>query len=97
MSTTKTDENPQPPLAVTPGSVILAPDWHPLAHIDAFILACGWTYEPEGFVPPESWREPIALHHGGGRHWRREHAAQFCIQYHESYGWALSPNDGGEP
>lgn len=73
-------------------SVTLAPDWHPLAHIDAFLLACGWTHGPEGFVPPEKWQEPIALHNGGGRHWRREHAAAFCIVYHERAGIPMSPN-----
>lgn len=64
-------------------STTLAPDWHPLAHIDAFILACGWTHELEGFVPPESWREAIALQHGRGLHWKREHAVQFCVRYYE--------------
>jgi hypothetical protein len=68
---------------VTNESIRLAPDWHPLAHIDQFILACGWTHDGEGFVCPEQWAEAIAIRHGRGKHWRREHAIQFCVRYHE--------------
>lgn len=71
-------------------SVTLAPDHHPLAHIDNFILACGCTHEKEGFVPPEKWQEAIRLRHGGGRHWRREHAVQFCVRYYEHLGFQVN-------
>jgi hypothetical protein len=69
----------------------LAPDWHPLAAIDQFILACGWTHDGKGFVPPLDWQEAIAIRHGGGigkdaSHWKREHAVQFCVRYHEQEG-----------
>ncbi|MEI6036154.1 MAG: hypothetical protein WCS65_17960 [Verrucomicrobiae bacterium] len=70
--------------------VMLAPDWHPINCIDEFILACGWTWESGGFIPPESWVEKIAIRYGLGRHWSRCMAAQFCIQYYEE-GHAAIP------
>lgn len=33
---------------------------------------------------PESWRDAIAIHHGRGLHWKREHAIQFCVRYYET-------------
>ncbi len=79
-------------------SITLAPEWHPLTMIDQFILDCGWTHTPEGFVPPEKWREPIAREHGGGLHWKREHAIQFCVRYHEvcgfNQGWHAMASKG---
>lgn len=78
--------------------VTLAPDWHPLNCIDEFILACGWTWEPGGFVPPESWVEKIAPRYGYGRHWSRTMAAQFCIQYYqEGHAKIPWPNVQSEP
>lgn len=64
-------------------SIKLAPQWHPLSQIDNFILACGWTHDDEGFVPPEKWRKAIASKFGGGLHWNRENAARFCVNYYE--------------
>lgn len=72
-------------------SYTLVPDYHPLAIIDQFILSCGWTNDGKGFIPPEEWREAIAIRHGGGLHWRREHAVQFCVKYHEQCGIPIKP------
>lgn len=67
-------------------SYTLVPDYHPLATVDQFILACGWTNDGNGFIPPSSWKEAIAIQHGGGDHWKREYAVQFCVKYHEKFG-----------
>ena len=69
--------------APTDCSIALAADWHPLSAIDNFILACGWTHDGHGFIPPAEWVEPIRVSHGYGPHWRREYAVQFCIRYYE--------------
>jgi len=62
----------------------LFPNWHPLAHIDNFIMACGWTHDGEGFVPPDAWREAMSVNLDSGTHWRRDQAASLCIQYLEA-------------
>jgi hypothetical protein len=74
----------------------IAPDWHPLAAIDNFILACGWTHEQNGFKAPEGWRDALAVHFGAGLHFSREVAAKLCIQYHEKAGISFAPNDQNE-
>jgi hypothetical protein len=57
-------------------SLALAPDWHPLAWIDNYLLARGWTNDGAGWLPPERYRDEIAIVAGHGR-FRRGLALHF--------------------
>lgn len=65
----------------------MAPDWHPLAWVDEWLLAAGWTPDGDkGFIPPREWREPIAIRYGHGKHYGRQMATCLTIAYYENRG-----------
>jgi len=45
----------------------LAPAWNPLAHIDEYLLARGWTNDGVGWLPPEALKEIVENFHGRGQ------------------------------
>ena len=53
-----------------------------LEYLDNLLLACGWTQEAEGWMPPETMRDALALELGRG-HLKRSLALAAQVQADE--------------
>lgn len=64
---------------------MLAPSWHPLSHIDEYLLAKRWTFEEgKGWLPPLEFRDAIAMHLGRG-HYARGIAIHLQVRWDETH------------